>query len=83
MAHPFAHYLMNYNYPPTQAGSRGFADTSARSAWTTKAFDIGGDPELSPNGTKTLFRNLTRDANTPHRCPIEAARVAQMLTSSP
>jgi len=47
--HQFAHYLLNYNYPPTQAWfDEGFAEYFSSISFTAKHAEIGSDPELNP-----------------------------------
>jgi hypothetical protein len=66
ISHPLAHYLMNYNYPPTQGWfDEGFAEYFGSLRVDNKGVDIGGDPELSSEWFEDAFENLTRDPNTP------------------
>jgi tetratricopeptide (TPR) repeat protein len=47
--HQFAHYLLNYNYPPTQPWfDEGFAEYFASLYLTPKTAELGTDPELNP-----------------------------------
>src|SRR3954468_19252878 len=47
IAHPLAHYLMNYNYPPAQGWfDEGFAEYFGSLRVDNKGVDIGGDPEM-------------------------------------
>ena len=47
--HPFAHYWLNYNYPPTPAWfDEGFAEYFASLDLTGKNAEFGSDPELNP-----------------------------------
>jgi tetratricopeptide (TPR) repeat protein len=47
--HQFAHYLLNYNYPPTQAWfEEGFAEYFSSISFTAKHVEVGADPELNP-----------------------------------
>jgi tetratricopeptide (TPR) repeat protein len=47
--HPFAHYLLNSNYPPTQPWfDEGFAEYFASLSLTAKQAELGSDPELKP-----------------------------------
>jgi len=47
--HPFAHYWLNYNYPPTPAWfDEGFAEYFASLNLTGKNAEFGSDPELNP-----------------------------------
>ncbi|MBO0911099.1 MAG: hypothetical protein J2P13_04850 [Acidobacteria bacterium] len=51
IAHQFAHYLLNYNYPPTPAWfDEGFAEYFASLHLRSKYAEVGGDPELTPAG---------------------------------
>jgi len=44
--HPFAHYLLNYNYPPTPAWfDEGFAEYFASLHLTARNAELGADPE--------------------------------------
>jgi tetratricopeptide (TPR) repeat protein len=66
IAHPLAHYLMNYNYPPTQGWfDEGFAEYFGSLRVDNKGVDIGGDPELSSEWYEDAFEDLTRNANAP------------------
>jgi len=66
IAHPLAHYLMNYNYPPTQGWfDEGFAEYFGSLRVYNKGVDIGGDPELSSEWYEDAFEDLTRNANAP------------------
>lgn len=56
--HPFAHYLLNYNYPPTQPWfDEGFAEYFSSLYLTPKAALPGGDPELNPGYQTDLLGN--------------------------
>jgi tetratricopeptide (TPR) repeat protein len=47
--HPFAHYMLNSNYPPTQPWfDEGFAEYFASLSLTPKQAELGSDPELKP-----------------------------------
>jgi tetratricopeptide (TPR) repeat protein len=66
IAHPLAHYFMNYNYPPAQGWfDEGFAEYFGSLRLDSKGVDIGGDPEMSSEWYEDAFENLTRNANTP------------------
>jgi len=66
IAHPLAHYLMNYNYPPTQGWfDEGFAEYFGSMRVDDKGVDVGGDPELASEWYEDAFENLTRDPNAP------------------
>jgi len=66
IAHPFAHYLLNYNYPPSQGWfDEGLAEYFG-SIQLGKGVDIGGDPELAPEWHEDVFEDqLRRDPNVP------------------
>jgi tetratricopeptide (TPR) repeat protein len=66
IAHPLAHYFMNYNYPPTQGWfDEGFAEYFGSLRVDSKGVDIGGDPEMSSEWYEDAFENLTRNPTTP------------------
>ncbi len=59
--HPFAHYLLNYNYPPTQPWfDEGFAEYFASLNLTPKQAELGSDPELNPMYQTDLLGNETQ-----------------------
>jgi tetratricopeptide (TPR) repeat protein len=61
--HPFAHYLLNYNYPPTQPWfDEGFAEYFSSLYLTPKAAELGGDPELNPGFVTDLLGNQNQNA---------------------
>ena len=65
VAHPLAHYLVNYNYPPAAGWfDEGLAEYFG-SIQIGKQVDIGGDPELAPEWHEDIFDELRRDPNTP------------------
>jgi len=65
VAHPLAHYLLNYNYPPAQGWfDEGLAEYFG-SIQIGKQVDIGGDPELAPEWHEDIFDELRRDPNAP------------------
>lgn len=67
IAHPLAHYLLNFNYPPAQGWfDEGLAEYFG-SIRLGKQVDIGGDPELARNGTKTFLMrcDVTRKFRNP------------------
>ena len=66
VAHPLAHYLLNYNYPPAQGWfDEGLAEYFG-SIHIGKQVEIGGDPELQPEWHEDAFEeNLQRDPNVP------------------
>jgi tetratricopeptide (TPR) repeat protein len=66
IAHPLAHYFLNYNYPPSQGWfDEGLAEYFG-SIQLGKAVDIGGDPELAPEWHEDAFEEqMRRDPNVP------------------
>jgi tetratricopeptide (TPR) repeat protein len=66
VAHPLAHYLLNYNYPPTQGWfDEGLAEYFG-SIYIGKQVELGGDPELMPEWHEDIFDNeMRRDASLP------------------
>ncbi|MGB8013289.1 MAG: tetratricopeptide repeat protein, partial [Terriglobales bacterium] len=68
VAHPLAHYLLNYNYPPTQGWfDEGLAEYFG-SIDIGKEVNIGGDPELLPEWHEDAFDDLAgmrRDPKLP------------------
>ena len=68
VAHPLAHYLLNYNYPPTQGWfDEGLAEYFG-SIDIGKQVNIGADPELLPEWHENAFEDMTgmkRDPNVP------------------
>ena len=65
VAHPLAHYLLNYNYPPAQGWfDEGLAEYFG-SIQIGKQVEIGGDPELAPEWHEDVFDELRRDPNAP------------------
>jgi tetratricopeptide (TPR) repeat protein len=74
ISHPFAHLLLNYNYPPTQAWfDEGFAEYFSSLQLDNKQARLGSDPE-SPaapaqsapvNSTNAGDGSLTELLNTP------------------
>jgi tetratricopeptide (TPR) repeat protein len=66
VAHPLAHYFLNYNYPPTQGWfDEGMAEYFGSIRLDDKGVDIGADPELIGEWYEDAFENLTRNPNTP------------------
>jgi tetratricopeptide (TPR) repeat protein len=48
--HQFAHYMLNYNYPPTPPWfDEGFAEYFASLNLTARNAELGSDPELRPS----------------------------------
>jgi tetratricopeptide (TPR) repeat protein len=68
VAHPLAHYFLNYNYPPSQGWfDEGLAEYFG-SIHIGKQVEIGGDPELQPEWHEDIFDDLVgmqRDPNVP------------------
>jgi tetratricopeptide (TPR) repeat protein len=65
VAHPLAHYLVNYNYPPAQGWfDEGLAEYFG-SIQIGKQVEIGGDPELAPEWHEDVFEEIRRDPRTP------------------
>jgi len=53
--HDFAHFLLNYNYPPTQSWfDEGFVEYFSSLRINNKTYEIGSDPELNVGYTQTL-----------------------------
>jgi tetratricopeptide (TPR) repeat protein len=64
-AHPLAHYLLNFNYPPTQSWfDEGLAEYFG-SIHIGKQVEIGADPELLPEWHEDFFDQMQRDPNVP------------------
>ena len=58
VAHQFAHYLLNYNYPPTPAWfDEGFAEYFSSMRPGSKVVEIGADPELGLSWKQDLIGN--------------------------
>lgn len=65
IAHPLAHYFLNYNYPPSQGWfDEGLAEYFG-SIQIGKSVDIGGDPELAPEWHEDIFDEMRHDPNVP------------------
>lgn len=66
VSHEFAHFLLNYNYPPTQGWfDEGFAEYFSSMRLDNKQVHIGGDPELPPPTRQNLAANQIEDRNPP------------------
>jgi len=72
IAHPFAHYLLDYNYPQTAAWfDEGFAEYFASVYFTNKNTELGSDPELAWPGQPAYseqgpgLKSLTELLNNP------------------
>ncbi|MBZ5615270.1 MAG: hypothetical protein LAO23_14775 [Acidobacteriia bacterium] len=64
VAHPLAHYLLNFNYPPAQGWfDEGLAEYFG-SIQIGKQVEIGGDPELAPEWHEDVFDEMRRDPKT-------------------
>ena len=65
VAHPLAHYLLNYNYPAAAGWfDEGMAEYFG-SIQIGKQVDIGGDPELQADWHEDAFDEMRRDPNVP------------------
>lgn len=66
IAHPFAHMLLDGNYPPTQAWfDEGFAEYFASIRLDNKIVEIGGDPESSAKYTEDIAGNVSEIRHPP------------------
>ena len=62
--HPFAHYMLNYNYPATPPWfDEGFAEYFASLYLTAKNAELGSDPELNPAYETDLLENQIESKN--------------------
>ena len=62
--HQFAHYMLNYNYPPTPPWfDEGFAEYFASLHLAAKNSELGSDPELSPAYETTVLGNQIETKN--------------------
>jgi len=60
VGHQFAHYMLNYNYPPTPAWfDEGFAEYFSSLNLTPKSAEFGSDPELKPSSQTDPFGRQT------------------------
>ena len=65
VAHPLAHYFLNYNYPPAQGWfDEGLAEYFG-SIQIDKQVGMGGDPELATEWHEDIFDEVRRDPNVP------------------
>jgi len=63
--HQFAHYMLNYNYPPTPPWfDEGFAEYFGSLSLSGKDAELGSDPELHPAYQTDLLGNET-ETNSP------------------
>jgi tetratricopeptide (TPR) repeat protein len=65
VAHPLAHYLLNYNYPPTQGWFDEGLSEYFGSLQFGKQVELGGDPELLPEWHEDIFDEMQRDPKVP------------------
>jgi tetratricopeptide (TPR) repeat protein len=65
IAHPLAHYLLNFNYPPAAGWfDEGLAEYFG-SIQIGRQVELGGDPELAPEWQEDIFDEMRRDPNVP------------------
>ena len=65
VAHPLAHYFVNYNYPPAQGWfDEGLAEYFG-SIQIGKQVEMGGDPELAPEWHEDIYDEMRRDPKVP------------------
>jgi tetratricopeptide (TPR) repeat protein len=65
VAHPLAHYLLNFNYPPAAGWfDEGLAEYFG-SIQIRRQVELGGDPELAPEWHEDIFDEMHRDPNMP------------------
>ena len=66
VAHPLAHYFLNYNYPPAQGWfDEGLAEYFGAMRVDDKQVEIGGDPELAAEWHEDIFDEVRREPNAP------------------
>ncbi|MBZ5654131.1 MAG: hypothetical protein LAO56_02505 [Acidobacteriia bacterium] len=66
VAHPLAHYFLNYNYPPAQGWfDEGLAEYFGSIQISAKQVEMGGDPELAPEWHEDIFDQMRRDPKAP------------------
>ena len=64
--HDFAHFLLNYNYPPTQSWfDEGFVEYFSSLRLGNKTYEIGSDPELNSAYKQDLLGPETEVRNRP------------------
>jgi len=86
VAHPLAHYFLNYNYPPAQGWfDEGLAEYFGAMRVTDKQVEIGGDPELTGEWYEDIFDparpgSLIADAG-PTRKPAVPQSLTQLVSS--
>jgi tetratricopeptide (TPR) repeat protein len=62
--HQFAHYMLNYNYPPTPPWfDEGFAEYFSSLSLSGKNAELGSDPELNPAYETDLLGNQIESKN--------------------
>ncbi len=65
VAHPLAHYFLNYNYPPAAGWfDEGLAEYFG-SIQIGGQVNLGGDPELAPEWHEDIFDEMRRDPKVP------------------
>jgi tetratricopeptide (TPR) repeat protein len=65
ISHPFAHLLLNFNYPPTQGWfDEGFAEYFSSMRMDNRQVLLGGDPESSFPWRDDLVENPVHDQNS-------------------
>ncbi len=66
ISHEFAHYFLNYNYPPTQPWfDEGFAEYFSSIHLDNNQAGIGGDPELGATWDEDILGNQIQKRNPP------------------
>ena len=66
ISHEFAHYFLNYNYPPTQPWfDEGFAEYFSSIYLDNNQASIGGDPELGATWDEDILGNQIQKRNPP------------------
>jgi tetratricopeptide (TPR) repeat protein len=64
--HDFGHFLLQYNYPPTQEWfDEGFVEYYSSLRLNNKTYEIGSDPELNSAYTQNLVGVETQVRNRP------------------
>ena len=63
--HQFAHYMLDYNYPPTPPWfDEGFAEYFASLNLTARNTELGSDPELAPSSRTDILGHPVQSANS-------------------
>jgi tetratricopeptide (TPR) repeat protein len=66
VAHPLAHYFLNYNYPPAQGWfDEGLAEYFSSIRLDDKSVAIGADPELTSEWYEDIFDEVRFNPSTP------------------